>query len=293
MREQKMTQGRNGVVTEGEYSEIDPVRQYLKEISTHPLLTAEQEIELSKRIECGDPEARSQMIESNLKLVVSVARRYANRGLDFLDLVQEGSIGLQKATEKYDWRKGNRFSTYATWWIQQSISRAIADQSRTIRLPVHATEALARVSRIRGQYYKENGCEPTVSELSERMGIPAAKAAEFMNMVQEPISLDMTFGDDEDDDIADHIADKRAADPEAMVVEADMREQINRLLDVLTPKERRVIQLRFGFEGGRIHTLEEVGREFNVTRERVRQVEAKALRKLRQPTRMAKLQAYI
>lgn len=293
MRELKMTQRRYDLVAESEYFEIDPVRQYLNEISSRPLLTAEQEIELSKRIECGDSEARSRMIESNLKLVVSVARKYTNRGLAFLDLVQEGSIGLQKAVDKYDWRKGNRFSTYATWWIQQSISRAIADQSRTIRLPIHASETLARLNRIKGQYYKENGCEPTVNELSELMGIPASKAVELLNMVQDPISLDMTIGDDEDNDIADHVADKFAIDPEKMVIETEMREQIDKLLDTLTPKEKKVIQLRFGFVGGRIHTLEEVGKEFKVTRERVRQVEAKALRKLRHPTRMAKLQAYI
>lgn len=293
MREQKLDQKHRNAAFEDEYGTIDPVRQYLREISSRPLLSPEQEIELSKRIEGGDVEARKELIERNLKLVVSVARRYTNRGLDFLDLVQEGSLGLQKAAEKYDWRKGNRFSTYAIWWIQQAVSRAIADQSRTIRLPVHALETLARVKRCMGEYYRENGCEPEAGELAEMMDISEAKVMELMNMAQEPVSLNMPIGEDGDDDVADIVADERATDPEAMVIASEMKEQVDRLLNTLTERERRVILLRYGFVGGRIHTLEEIGREFRVTRERVRQVELKALRKLRHPSRAARLQAYL
>lgn len=293
MHEPMMTQRRNIAVSESENYVIDPVRQHLNEIGSRSLLTAEQEIELSKRIESGDEEARSELAVSNLRLVVSIARKYTNRGLDFLDLVQEGSLGLYKAVDKFDWRKGNRFSTYATWWIQQSITRAIADQSRTIRLPIHMSETIARLNRYKGQYYKENGCDPTAGELAEMMDVTVEKANELLNMVQEPVSLDTPIGDDGDNAIADHVADEHAVDPETMVIEAELKDQVNTLLNTLTPKEKRIIQLRYGFIGGRVYTLEEVGREFKVTRERVRQVEAKALRKLRHPTRMGKLQAYI
>ena len=267
----------------------DSVQLYLKEIGSIPLLTAEEEIRLAQRMEQGDASARSRLIESNLRLVVSVARRHAGRGLSFSDLVQEGNIGLCKAVEKFDWRKGYKFSTYATWWIRQAISRAIADQGRTIRLPVHMVETVGRIQRCIRRLVQETGREPTFAEISLETGLPEKKIQDILQLVPEPVSLETPVGDSEDSCLGDFIGDDTAADPEEEVLRSVTRETVDRVLDALTPREQRVLRLRFGFEDGRIWTLEEVGREFQVTRERIRQIEAKALRKLNHCTRRNQL----
>ena len=288
MSEQQLAMENNQGTSEN-YVDIDPVQLYLKEIGNINLLTAEEEIDLAKRIEAGDAAAKDKLIESNLRLVVSVARRYAKRGLPFSDLVQEGNMGLSRAAEKYDWRTGNRFSTYATWWIKQAITRAIADQSRTIRIPVHMSETVNRLNRCKQAFILENGCEPTITELAAAMGLPESKVSDILVMAQEPISLQTSVGDEEDSQLGDFIADESAIDPEEAAIHNIMVEKLYTVLETLTPREKRVIELRYGLGGGGPLTLEDVGSEFNVTRERIRQIENKALRKLRHPSRRSRL----
>lgn len=274
----------------------DPVRMYLKEIGKVPLLTAEEEIALSKQMEEGGEEgkiARKRLAEANLRLVVSIAKRYVGRGMLFLDLIQEGNLGLIKAVEKYDYTKGFKFSTYATWWIRQAITRAIADQARTIRIPVHMVETINRLIRIQRQLLQELGREPTPEEMAEAMDVPVEKVREIQKVSQEPVSLETPIGEEEDSHLGDFIQDENVQVPAEAAAYTLLREQLDEVLETLTDRERQVLRLRFGLDDGRARTLEEVGREFHVTRERIRQIEAKALRKLRQPSRSRKLRDYL
>ncbi len=271
----------------------DPVRMYLKEIGKIPLLTTEEEIELAKRMELGDVEARQKLAESNLRLVVSIAKRFAGRGMQFLDLIQEGNLGLIKAVEKFDYRKGYKFSTYATWWIRQAITRAIADQSRTIRIPVHMVETINRMIRTSRQLVQELGREPTTEEIAKQMNLPVERVEEIRQISQEPVSLETPIGEEEDSHLGDFIQDDNVAVPADQATFTLLHEQLLEALDTLTDREQKVLRLRFGLDDGRPRTLEEVGREFDVTRERIRQIEAKALRKLRHPSRSRKLKDYL
>ena len=271
----------------------DPVRMYLKEIGKVPLLTAEEEIEIAKQLEAGDESAKQKLAEANLRLVVSIAKRYVGRGMPFLDLIQEGNLGLIKAVEKFDYRKGFKFSTYATWWIRQAITRAIADQARTIRIPVHMVETINKLIRISRQLLQEYGREPTPEEIAREMGISEAKVREIIKIAQEPVSLETPIGEEEDSHLGDFIPDEDAPAPAEAASFALMKEQLMDVLDTLTPREEKVLRLRFGLDDGHQRTLEEVGKEFNVTRERIRQIEAKALRKLRHPSRSKKLRDYL
>ena len=275
------------------FSIDDPVRMYLKEIGKVSLLTAEAEIELAKKMSEGDKEAKRQMAEANLRLVVSIAKRYVGRGMLFLDLIQEGNLGLIKAVEKFDYTKGYKFSTYATWWIRQAITRAIADQARTIRIPVHMVETINKVMRISRQLLQELGHDPTPEEIAEDMGMPVEKVREILKIAQEPVSLETPIGEEEDSHLGDFIPDEDASEPSEAASFTLLKEQLNGVLGTLTPREEKVLKLRFGIEDGRTRTLEEVGREFNVTRERIRQIEAKALRKLRHPSRSKKLKDFL
>ena len=271
----------------------DPVRMYLKEIGKVPLLTAEEEIEIAKRLETGDEEAKKKLSEANLRLVVSIAKRYVGRGMLFLDLIQEGNLGLIKAVEKFDYRKGFKFSTYATWWIRQAITRAIADQARTIRIPVHMVETINKLIRVSRQLLQQYGREPTPEEIAKEMGISESKVREIIKIAQEPVSLETPIGEEEDSHLGDFIPDDDAPAPAEAASFALMKEQLLDVLDTLTPREEKVLRLRFGLDDGRQRTLEEVGKEFNVTRERVRQIEAKALRKIRNPNRSNKLRDFL
>ena len=271
----------------------DPVRMYLKEIGKVPLLTAEEEIEIAKRLETGDEEAKKKLSEANLRLVVSIAKRYVGRGMLFLDLIQEGNLGLIKAVEKFDYRKGFKFSTYATWWIRQAITRAIADQARTIRIPVHMVETINKLIRVSRKLLQEYGREPTPEEIAKEMGISESKVREIIKIAQEPVSLETPIGEEEDSHLGDFIPDDDAPAPAEAASFALMKEQLMDVLDTLTPREEKVLRLRFGLDDGRQRTLEEVGKEFNVTRERIRQIEAKALRKLRHPSRSKKLKDFL
>ena len=271
----------------------DPVRMYLKEIGKVPLLSAEEEIELAKRMENGDQEAKKRLAEANLRLVVSIAKRYVGRGMLFLDLIQEGNLGLIKAVEKFDYRKGYKFSTYATWWIRQAITRAIADQARTIRIPVHMVETINKLIRVSRQLLQELGREPTPEEISEEMGMPVDRVREILKISQEPVSLETPIGEEEDSHLGDFIQDDNVPVPAEAASFTLLREQLVEVLGTLTEREQKVMRLRFGLDDGRARTLEEVGKEFNVTRERIRQIEAKALRKLRHPSRSRKLKDYL
>ena len=271
----------------------DPVRMYLKEIGKVPLLSAEEEIELAKKMENGDQEAKKRLAEANLRLVVSIAKRYVGRGMLFLDLIQEGNLGLIKAVEKFDYRKGYKFSTYATWWIRQAITRAIADQARTIRIPVHMVETINKLIRVSRQLLQELGREPTPEEISEEMGMPVDRVREILKISQEPVSLETPIGEEEDSHLGDFIQDDNVPVPAEAASFTLLREQLVEVLGTLTEREQKVLRLRFGLDDGRARTLEEVGKEFNVTRERIRQIEAKALRKLRHPSRSRKLRDYL
>ena len=271
----------------------DALQLFLKDIGRVPLLTAAQEVELAKRIERGDMTAKRKMVESNLRLVVSIAKNYRNQGLPFLDLIQEGTIGLVRAAEKFDYRKGFKFSTYATWWIRQAITRAIADQARTIRIPVHMVETINKLVRIQRRLVQEFGREPTAEEIGKELELPADRVREIMKVSQEPVSLETPIGEEEDSHLGDFLEDPSALAPSDAASHQLLKEQVMDVLSSLTPRERKVLELRFGLEDGRSRTLEEVGREFNVTRERIRQIEAKALRKLRHPTRSKKLKDYL
>ena len=271
----------------------DPVRMYLKEIGKVPLLSAEEEIELAKKMENGDQEAKKRLAEANLRLVVSIAKRYVGRGMLFLDLIQEGNLGLIKAVEKFDYRKGYKFSTYATWWIRQAITRAIADQARTIRIPVHMVETINKLIRVSRQLLQELGREPTPEEISEEMGMPVDRVREILKISQEPVSLETPIGEEEDSHLGDFIQDDNVPVPAEAASFTLLREQLVEVLGTLTEREQKVLRLRFGLDDGRARTLEEVGKEFNVTRERIRQIEAKALRKLRHPSRSRKLKDYL
>ena len=270
----------------------DPVKLYLKEIGGYPLLTIDEEIALAKRIEEGDEEAKKCLAESNLRLVVSIAKRYVGRGLSFLDLIQEGNLGLIKAVDKFDYTKGYKFSTYATWWIRQAITRSIADQSRTIRIPVHMSEVINKTYRVSRTLLQELGREPTEQELTEAMNLPIEKVREILKVSADPISLDTPIGEEDDSHLGDFIKDDTIVGPEDAAAYSVLQDQISKLLDTLTEREQRVLILRFGLKDGRTRTLEEVGKEFNVTRERIRQIEAKALRKLRHPSRARMLKGY-
>ena len=271
----------------------DPVRMYLKEIGKVPLLSAEEEIELAKRMELGDQEAKKRLAEANLRLVVSIAKRYVGRGMLVLDLIQEGNLGLIKAVEKFDYRKGYKFSTYATWWIRQAITRAIADQARTIRIPVHMVETINKLIRVSRQLLQELGREPTPEEIAAEMNMPVERVREILKISQEPVSLETPIGEEEDSHLGDFIQDDNVPVPADAAAFTLLKEQLEEVLGTLTEREQKVLTLRFGLEDGRARTLEEVGREFNVTRERIRQIEAKALRKLRHPSRSRKLKDYL
>ncbi len=271
----------------------DPVRMYLKEIGKVTLLTADQEVEIAKRMEQGDPEAKQQLAEANLRLVVSIAKRYVGRGVLFLDLIQEGNLGLIKAVEKFDYQKGYKFSTYATWWIRQAITRAIADQARTIRIPVHMVETINKLIRVSRQLLQEYGREPRPEEIAKVMEISEEKVREIQKIAQDPVSLETPIGEEEDSHLGDFIPDDDAPAPADAAAFMLLKEQLMEVLDTLTPREKRVLLLRYGLEDGRGRTLEEVGKEFNVTRERIRQIEAKALRKLRHPSRSKKLKDFL
>ena len=271
----------------------DPVRMYLKEIGRVPLLTAEEEVALAKRMEAGDEEAQKRLAEANLRLVVSIAKRYVGRGMLFLDLIQEGNLGLIRAVEKFDYRKGFKFSTYATWWIRQAITRAIADQARTIRIPVHMVETINKLVRIQRQLLQELGREPTPKEIGDVMGLPEERVREIQKISQEPVSLETPIGEEEDSQLGDFIEDDAAVVPPDAASFSMLQEQLGKVLDGLAERERKVISLRFGLEDGHPRTLEEVGREFGVTRERIRQIESKTLAKLRHPSRSSKLKDYL
>jgi len=271
----------------------DPVRMYLKEIGRVPLLSAEEEVELAKRIEAGDEDAKRRLAEANLRLVVSIAKRYVGRGMLFLDLIQEGNLGLIKAVEKFDYRKGYKFSTYATWWIRQAITRAIADQARTIRIPVHMVETINKLIRVQRQLLQQLGREPLPEEIAHEMGISVERVREIMKIAQEPVSLETPIGEEEDSHLGDFIEDEDAPAPAEAASFTLLKEQLEEVLQTLTPREEKVLRLRFGLDDGRARTLEEVGQIFNVTRERIRQIEAKALRKLRHPSRSKKLKDFL
>ena len=271
----------------------DPVKMYLKDIGKVPLLSAEEEIELAKRMEAGDEMAKKKLAESNLRLVVSIAKRYVGRGMLFLDLIQEGNLGLLKAVEKFDYRKGYKFSTYATWWIRQAITRAIADQARTIRIPVHMVETINKVTRVSRDLLQKLGREPLPEEVGEVMGLPKERVQEIMKIAQEPVSLESPIGEEEDSHLGDFIQDESIPTPVEATNQTLLHEQLDEVVSTLTEREQRVIKLRFGWDDGRPRTLEEVGKEFNVTRERIRQIEAKALRKLRHPNRSRKLKDFL
>ena len=271
----------------------DPVRMYLKEIGKVPLLSAEEEIELAQRMEQGDEEAKKRLCEANLRLVVSIAKRYVGRGMLFLDLIQEGNLGLIKAVDKFDYRKGYKFSTYATWWIRQAITRSIADQARTIRIPVHMVETINKLIRVSRQLLQTYGREPTPEEIAEEMGLSVEKVREIQKIAQEPVSLETPIGEEEDSHLGDFIPDDEVPAPDAAAAITMLKEQLIEVLETLTEREQKVLRLRFGLEDGRPRTLEEVGKEFDVTRERIRQIEAKALRKLRHPSRSKKLKDYL
>ena len=290
-------------VTEKELSETealaddfftdDPVRMYLKEIGKVPLLTPEEEMELAVRVSAGDEEAKRRMTEANLRLVVSIARRYVGRGMVLLDLIQEGNLGLIKAVEKFDYTKGYKFSTYATWWIRQAITRSIADQGRTIRIPVHMVETINKTIRVSRQLLQELGHDPSAEEIAKEMGMPAEKVRDILRIAQEPVSMETPIGEEEDSHLGDFIPDEDASEPSEVASFSLLREQLEEVLDTLTPREKKVLELRFGMADGHSRTLEEVGKEFNVTRERIRQIEAKALRKLRHPSRSKKLRDFL
>ncbi|MFR8001527.1 MAG: RNA polymerase sigma factor RpoD [Hydrogeniiclostridium sp.] len=271
----------------------DPVKVYLKEIGRVPLLSPDEEVTLAVRIAEGDESAKKRLSEANLRLVVSIAKRYLGRGMQFLDLIQEGNLGLIKAVEKFDYTKGFKFSTYATWWIRQAITRAIADQARTIRIPVHMVETINKVKKISSQLLHTNGHEPTAEEISDELDMPVDKVREIMRVAQEPVSLETPIGEEEDSHLGDFIPDDDAPAPQDAASHTLLKEQLSEVLDTLTPREEKVLRLRFGLEDGRSRTLEEVGKEFNVTRERIRQIEAKALRKLRHPSRSKKLKDFL
>ena len=271
----------------------DPVKMYLKDIGKVPLLSAEEEIELAKRMEAGDEAAKKKLAESNLRLVVSIAKRYVGRGMLFLDLIQEGNLGLLKAVEKFDYRKGYKFSTYATWWVRQAITRAIADQARTIRIPVHMVETINKVTRVSRDLLQKLGREPLPEEVGEVMGLPKERVQEIMKIAQEPVSLETPIGEEEDSHLGDFIQDESIPTPVEATNQTLLHEQLDDVVSTLTEREQRVIKLRFGWDDGRPRTLEEVGKEFNVTRERIRQIEAKALRKLRHPNRSRKLKDFL
>ena len=271
----------------------DPVRMYLKEIGKVPLLTPEEEKELAQRMNAGDEEAKRRMTEANLRLVVSIAKRYVGRGMLFLDLIQEGNLGLIKAVEKFDVDKGYKFSTYATWWIRQAITRAIADQARTIRIPVHMVETINKTIRVSRQLLQELGHDPSAEEIAEEMGMPVEKVRDILKIAQEPVSLETPIGEEEDSHLGDFIPDEDASEPSEAASFSLLREQLEEVLSTLAPREKKVLELRFGIIDGRTRTLEEVGKEFNVTRERIRQIEAKALRKLRHPSRSKKLKDFL
>ena len=275
------------------FSTDDPVRMYLKEIGKVPLLTPEEETALAKQMAEGDEDAKRRMAEANLRLVVSIAKRYVGRGMLFLDLIQEGNLGLIKAVEKFDYTKGYKFSTYATWWIRQAITRAIADQARTIRIPVHMVETINKVIRVSRQLLQELGHDPSAEEIANEMGMPVEKVRDILKIAQEPVSLETPIGEEEDSHLGDFIPDEDASEPSEAASFSLLKEQLMEVLETLTPREKKVLELRFGIEDGRTRTLEEVGREFNVTRERIRQIEAKALRKLRHPSRSKKLRDFL
>ncbi|MCH5324314.1 MAG: RNA polymerase sigma factor RpoD [Eubacterium sp.] len=271
----------------------DPVKIYLKEIGRVPLLTTEEEIELATRMAQGDKYARKRLSEANLRLVVSIAKRYVGRGMQFLDLIQEGNLGLIKAVEKFDYTKGYKFSTYATWWIRQAITRSIADQARTIRIPVHMVETITKVKKVSSQLLHENGHEPTAKEIADKLGISVERVREIIRISQDPVSFETPIGEEEDSHLGDFIPDENAPAPAEVASRTLLKEQLGEILGTLTDREEKVLRLRFGLEDGRPRTLEEVGKEFNVTRERIRQIEAKALRKLRHPSRSKKLKDFL
>lgn len=271
----------------------DPVRMYLKEIGKIPLLSGDEEVELAKRMQGGDELAKRELAEANLRLVVSIAKRYVGRGMLFLDLIQEGNLGLMKAVEKFDYKKGFKFSTYATWWIRQAITRAIADQARTIRIPVHMVETINKLVRVQRQLVQELGRDPSPEEIGNEMGMEVEKVREIMKIAQEPVSLETPIGEEEDSHLGDFIPDDEVLAPAEAATFTMLREQLTDVLDTLTPREQKVLRLRFGLDDGRARTLEEVGKEFEVTRERIRQIEAKALRKLRHPSRSKKLKDFL
>ena len=277
----------DGVSTE------DPVRMYLKEIGNVPLLTSEQEVRLAKLVEQGDQDAKNQLTEANLRLVVSIAKKYVGRGMPFLDLIQEGNMGLMKAVDKFDYTKGYKFSTYATWWIRQAITRGIADTGRTIRVPVHMVETINKTLRMSRQLLQELGREPTPAEVADKLGVPESRVREVLKISRDPVSLDTPIGEEDDSHLGDFIEDDTALSPADSATFSMLREELNNALSSLTSREREVVTLRFGLEDGRARTLEEVGREFNVTRERIRQIEAKALRKLRHPSRSKRLKDFL
>ena len=281
------------IVDTKDVSVDDPVKMYLKEIGRISLLTAEEEVELAKRMEAGDMAAKRKLAEANLRLVVSIAKRYVGRGMHFLDLIQEGNMGLMKAVEKFDYTRGFKFSTYATWWIRQAITRAIADQARTIRIPVHMVETINKLVRVQRQLIQELGREPTDEEIAEAMGIDIEKVQDVRKIAQEPISLETPIGEEEDSHLGDFIEDDTAVAPDEAADFTMLREQLDEILSTLTYRERKVLELRFGLVDGTPRTLEEVGREFDVTRERIRQIEAKALRKLKHPSRSSKLRDFL
>ena len=291
--EESKEENGGGSSTEQNITIDDPVKVYLKEIGRVPLLTSEEEVELAIRISDGDVQAKQRLSEANLRLVVSIAKRYLGRGMQFLDLIQEGNLGLIKAVEKFDYTKGFKFSTYATWWIHQAITRAIADQARTIRIPVHMVETINKVKKVQSQLLHQNGHEPSPDEIAEEIDMPVDKVREIMRVAQEPVSLETPIGEEEDSHLGDFIPDNDAPAPADAASHTMLREQLSDVLSTLTPREEKVLRLRFGLEDGRSRTLEEVGKEFNVTRERIRQIEAKALRKLRHPSRSRKLKDYL
>ena len=279
-------------VLEGVSTE-DPVRMYLKEIGNVPLLTSEEEVELAKLVESGDKEAKRKLTEANLRLVVSIAKKYVGRGMPFLDLIQEGNMGLMKAVDKFDYTKGYKFSTYATWWIRQAITRGIADTGRTIRVPVHMVETINKTLRMTRTLLQELGREPTPEEVADRLGVPVSRVREVLKISRDPVSLDTPIGEEDDSHLGDFIEDDRLMSPQDSAAFTMLREELGRALESLTERERQVVRLRFGLADGRARTLEEVGKEFNVTRERIRQIEAKALRKLRHPTRSKRLKDFL
>lgn len=293
MDQPKSSELGTGTADEKNNGTDDPVKVYLKEIGRVPLLSAEEEIELATRINSDDEEAKKRLAESNLRLVVSIAKRYVGRGMQFLDLIQEGNLGLIKAVDKFDYTKGFKFSTYATWWIRQAITRAIADQARTIRIPVHMVETINKLIRVSRQLLQELGREPSPEEIAEEMGMPVERVREILKISQEPVSLETPIGEEEDSHLGDFIQDDNVPVPAEAAAFTLLKEQLAEVLETLTDREQKVLRLRFGLDDGRARTLEEVGKEFNVTRERIRQIEAKALRKLRHPSRSRKLKDYL